>query len=157
MFFGSPEVTPGGRALKFYSSVRIDLRRIETIKHQTEAVGNRVRAKVVKNKVAPPFKQAEFDIMFSLGISKSGDLLDLGTEMGLLRKSGANYSFGETRLGQGREKAKDFLNTNPEVALALERQIRGIDVAAVESVDASVGEGEAVIVPEFGEVPVGAS
>jgi len=81
----------------------------------------------------------------------------LGTEMGLLRKSGANYSFGETRLGQGREKAKDFLNTNPEVALALERQIRGIDVAAVESVDASVGEGEAVIVPEFGEVPVGAS
>ena len=157
VFFGSPEVTPGGRALKFYSSVRIDLRRIETIKHQTEAVGNRVRAKVVKNKVAPPFKQAEFDIMFSLGISKSGDLLDLGTEMGLLRKSGANYSFGETRLGQGREKAKDFLNTNPEVALALERQIRGIDVAAVESVDASVGEGEAVIVPEFGEVPVGAS
>jgi recombination protein RecA len=155
VFFGSPEVTPGGRALKFYSSVRIDLRRIETIKQQTEAVGNRVRAKVVKNKVAPPFKQAEFDIMFSLGISKSGDLLDLGTEMGLLRKSGANYSFGETRLGQGREKAKDFLNANPEVALALERQIRGIDVAPVEPTGASAEEEAVVVVPELEEVPVG--
>jgi recombination protein RecA len=109
----------------------------------------------VKNKVAPPFKQAEFDIMFSLGISKSGDLLDLGTEMGLLRKSGANYSFGETRLGQGREKAKDFLNANPEVALALERQIRGIDVAPVEPTGASAEEEAVVVVPELEEVPVG--
>ena len=125
VFFGSPEVTPGGRALKFYSSIRIDLRRIETIKHQTEAVGTRVRAKVVKNKVAPPFKQAEFDIMFDIGISKMGDLLDLGTTMGLLRKSGANYSFGETRLGQGRENAKQFLQTHPEIADELERQVRG--------------------------------
>ncbi len=154
VFFGSPEVTPGGRALKFYSSVRIDLRRIETIKQQTEAVGNRVRAKVVKNKVAPPFKQAEFDIMFSLGISKSGDILDLGTEMGFLRKSGANYSFGETRLGQGREKAKDFLNKNPEISLAIERQIRGLDVAPAEPAEA-VGE-EITDAQALEEVPVGA-
>lgn len=124
VFFGSPEVTPGGRALKFYSSVRIDLRRIESIKQQTEVVGSRVRAKVVKNKVAPPFRQAEFDIMFKLGISKAGDLLDLGTANGILRKSGANYSFNEKRLGQGRENAKEFLNKNPDVAAELERQIR---------------------------------
>ncbi|MDA0797310.1 MAG: recombinase RecA [Chloroflexi bacterium] len=157
VFFGSPEVTPGGRALKFYSSVRIDLRRIETIKQQTEAVGNRVRAKVVKNKVAPPFKQAEFDIMFSLGISKSGDLLDLGAEMEILRKSGANYSFGETRLGQGREKAKEFLNTNPEIALALERRIRGLDDAPAEPVGGSTKTKAVVDAPELEEVPVGAS
>ncbi len=157
VFFGSPEVTPGGRALKFYSSVRIDLRRIETIKQQTEAVGNRVRAKVVKNKVAPPFKQAEFDIMFSLGISKSGDLLDLGAEMEILRKSGANYSFGETRLGQGREKAKEFLNTNPEIALALERRIRGLDDAPAEPAGDSTKAKAVVDAPELEEVPVGAS
>ena len=126
VFFGSPEVTPGGRALKFYSSVRIDLRRIETIKQQTEAVGTRVRAKVVKNKVAPPFKQAEFDIMFARGISKAGDLLDLGTAMGLIRKSGANYTFDETRLGLGRENAKEFLYANPLIADELERQVRGL-------------------------------
>jgi len=124
VFFGSPEVTPGGRALKFYSSVRIDLRRIETIKQQTEAVGTRVRAKVVKNKVAPPFKQAEFDIMFSMGISKQGDLLDLGVAMELIRKSGANYSFQETKLGQGRENAKEFLLKNPEIMLEIGRQVR---------------------------------
>ena len=157
VFFGSPEVTPGGRALKFYSSVRIDLRRIETIKQQTEAVGNRVRAKVVKNKVAPPFKQAEFDIMFSLGISKSGDLLDLGAEMDILRKSGANYSFGETRLGQGREKAKEFLNTNPEIALALERRIRGLDDAPAEPVGTDTSTKAVADAPELEEVPVGAS
>ena len=157
VFFGSPEVTPGGRALKFYSSVRIDLRRIETIKQQTEAVGTRVRAKVVKNKVAPPFKQAEFDIMFSEGISKVGDLLDLGTTMNLLRKSGANYSFGETRLGQGRENAKVFLKTHPEIADELERQVRaahegpstnGHDAAAAEKVED---------LPKLEETAVGAS
>jgi len=153
VFFGSPEVTPGGRALKFYSSVRIDIRRIETIKQQTEAVGTRVRAKVVKNKVAPPFKQAEFDIMFNVGISKVGDLLDLGTTMNLLRKSGANYSFGDTRLGQGRENAKEFLKTHSEIADELERQVREVasggnsqDVKAVETKEN---------LPELEEVAVG--
>lgn len=130
VFFGSPEVTPGGRALKFYSSVRIDLRRIETIKQGPDPVGSRVRAKIVKNKVAPPFRQAEFDIMFKAGISKAGDLLDLGVEMGAIRKSGANYSFDETRLGQGRENAKTFLNANPDVAGLIEAKVRGVDGAA---------------------------
>ncbi len=125
VFFGSPEVTPGGRALKFYSSVRIDLRRIETIKQHAEPVGARVRAKIVKNKVAPPFRQAEFDIMFKVGISRAGDLLDLGTEMNILRKSGANYSHRETRLGQGRENAKAFLSERPEIAAQIEAEIRG--------------------------------
>ena len=127
VFFGSPEVTPGGRALKFYSSVRIDLRRIETIKQQTEPVGSRVRAKIVKNKVAPPFRQAEFDIMFKQGISKVGDILDLGTAAEVIRKSGANYSYNETRLGQGRENAKNFLNEHPEIADQIEALIRGLD------------------------------
>ena len=136
VFFGSPEVTPGGRALKFYSSVRIDLRRIETIKQGSEPVGSRVRAKIVKNKVAPPFRQAEFDIMFKAGISKAGDLLDLGVEMGALRKSGANYSFDETRLGQGRENAKTFLNANPDVAALIEAKVRGVDGAANGHADA---------------------
>ena len=129
VFFGSPEVTPGGRALKFYSSVRIDLRRIETIKQGTDAVGSRVRAKVVKNKVAPPFRQAEFDIMFKVGISKVGDLIDLGVAMGVVRKSGASYSYNETRLGQGRENAKTFLQGNPAVAAQIEAIVRGADDA----------------------------
>ncbi|MDA1035564.1 MAG: recombinase RecA [Chloroflexi bacterium] len=154
VFFGSPEVTPGGRALKFYSSVRIDLRRIETIKQQTEAVGTRVRAKVVKNKVAPPFKQAEFDIMFNVGISKVGDLLDLGTTMDLLRKSGANYSFGETKLGQGRENAKEFLKTHPEIADELERQVRGVD-AGTNGHDAKAAKAVKDL-PELEEAAVGA-
>ena len=126
VFFGSPEVTPGGRALKFYSSVRIDLRRVESIKHGTEVIGSRVRARVVKNKVAPPFRQAEFDIMFSQGISKAGDLIELGVTMGVVRKAGAMYSFGETRLGQGRENSKEFLQTNPEVMQELEHQVRSL-------------------------------
>jgi recombination protein RecA len=155
VFFGSPEVTPGGRALKFYSSVRIDIRRIETIKQQTEAVGTRVRAKVVKNKVAPPFKQAEFDIMFNVGISKVGDLLDLGTTMNLLRKSGANYSFGETRLGQGRENAKEFLKTHPEIADELERQVREV-ASGGNSQDAKAAEVKEYL-PELEEVAVGAA
>ena len=150
VFFGSPEVTPGGRALKFYSSVRLDLRRIETIKQQTEAVGLRVRAKVVKNKVAPPFKQAEFDIMFGIGISKAGDLIDLGTTMGILRKSGANYSFDETRLGQGRENAKEFLNANPEIAQALERCIRGEDAGSNGHSESPVAD-----LPDLTPEPVG--
>ena len=124
VFFGNPEVTPGGRALKFYSSVRIDLRRIESIKRGDVVVGNRVRAKVVKNKVAPPFRSAEFDIVFAEGISREGNLLDLGTEMGLVKKSGTFYSYGETRLGQGRENARDFLREHKEISQEIEDQIR---------------------------------
>jgi recombination protein RecA len=124
VFFGNPEVTPGGRALKFYSSIRIDLRRIESIKQGTEITGSRIRAKVIKNKMAPPFRQAEFDIMFSQGISKAGDLVDLGTTMGILQKSGANYSFEGTKLGQGRENAKEFLLKTPLVMNELERKVR---------------------------------
>jgi recombination protein RecA len=124
VFFGNPEVTPGGRALKFYSSVRIDLRRVDSIKAGSEIVGNRVRAKVVKNKVAPPFRTAEFDIMFAHGISKEGDLIDLGVAMGIIKKTGAFFSFGEERLGQGRENAKNYLRQNQELAQEVERQIR---------------------------------
>jgi recombination protein RecA len=122
--FGNPEVTPGGRALKFYSSVRIDLRRADTIKHGNEAVGNRVRARIVKNKVAPPFKSAEFDIMYAHGISKEGDLLDLSVGLGLVSKSGAFFSYGDTRLGQGRENAKQYLADNPELAQEIRQRIR---------------------------------
>ena len=124
IIFGNPEVTPGGRALKFYSSVRIDLRRIETIKQGNEAIGSRVRAKVVKNKVAAPFRSAEFDIMFSHGISREGNLIDLGVEAGLIKKSGAFFSCGDIRLGQGRENAKQYLSQNDELAQEIERQIR---------------------------------
>ncbi|MDO8673989.1 MAG: recombinase RecA [Dehalococcoidia bacterium] len=124
VMYGSPEVTPGGRALKFYSSIRIELRRVESIKQGTEVVGNRVRAKVVKNKVAAPFRQAEFDIMFSHGISKEGSLIDIGVELGVLRKAGAFFSYGETRLGQGRENAKEFLRQHSEIAEQIEKQIR---------------------------------
>ena len=122
--FGNPEVTPGGRALKFYSSVRIDLRRSETIKQGEVAVGNRVKARIVKNKVAAPFRTAEFDIMFDHGISREGDLIDLGVELGLIKKSGAFFSWGDTRLGQGRENAKTFLVQKPEIAKEIEQQVR---------------------------------
>ena len=124
VFFGNPEVTPGGRALKFYSSVRIDLRRVDAIKAGSEVVGNRVRAKVVKNKVAPPFRTAEFDIMFAHGISKEGDLIDLGVAMGIIKKTGAFFSYSEERLGQGRENAKNYLRQKQELAQEIERQIR---------------------------------
>jgi recombination protein RecA len=124
VFFGNPEVTPGGRALKFYSSVRIDLRRVESIKQGQEVIGNRVRAKVVKNKVAPPFQAAEFEIMFNEGISKEGDLLDLGVAQGVVNKTGAFYSLGDTRLGQGRENAKAFLRQHLEVAQEIRGRIR---------------------------------
>jgi recombination protein RecA len=123
--YGSPEVTPGGRALKFYSSVRIDVRRVESLKQGSEVIGNRVKARIVKNKVAAPFRVAEFDIMFNRGISKMGDLLDIGVDQGLIKKSGAFYSYGETRLGQGRENAKEFLAEHSEIALAVEERIRG--------------------------------
>ena len=123
--YGSPEVTPGGRALKFYSSVRIDLRRVESIKQGAEVIGNRVRARIVKNKVGAPFRVAEFDIMFNLGISKMGDILEIGVEQGIVKKSGAFYSYGETRLGQGRENSKEFLIQHPEIAASVEGRIRG--------------------------------
>jgi recombination protein RecA len=124
IIFGNPEVTPGGRALKFYSSVRIDLRRIETIKQGDAAIGNVVRAKVVKNKIAPPFKSAQFDIMFDHGISKEGNLIDIGVELGIVTKTGAFYSYGDVRLGQGRENAKSFLSQNLELAEELEQKVR---------------------------------
>jgi recombination protein RecA len=121
--FGSPETQPGGRALKFYSSQRLDIRRIETLKEGTEAVGNRVRVKVVKNKVASPFKQAEFDIEYGEGISKEGGVLDLALEHDLIQKSGSFFSCGETRLGQGRNNTKEFLRDNPELRNELEAKV----------------------------------
>ncbi len=124
VMFGNPEVTPGGRALKYYSTVRLEIRRVEAIKQGTEIVGNRVRVKVAKNKVAPPFRTAEFDIMFQGGISREGDLLDLGVAMGIIKKSGSFFSFRDERLGQGRENAKEYLRQHPEVAQELERLIR---------------------------------
>jgi len=125
VMFGNPEVTSGGKALKFYASVRLDIRRIDTIKQGQEVMGSRTRVRVVKNKVAPPFRVAEFDIMYSEGISREGGLIDLGLEMGLVKKSGAWFNVGDIRLGQGRENAKDFLRQNSDVAGALEEQIRG--------------------------------
>jgi recombination protein RecA len=124
IFFGNPEVTPGGRALKFYSSVRIDLRRGESIKQGSEIVGTRVKARVVKNKVAPPFRSAEFDIMFNHGISKEGNLVDLGVVAGLVKKAGAFFTYGDVKLGQGRENAKDYLRQHTELASQLEERIR---------------------------------
>ena len=124
IIFGNPEVTPGGRALKFYSSIRIDLRRAETIKQGTEAIGSHIKAKVVKNKVAPPFRSAEFDIMFDHGISREGNLIDLGVELGLVKKAGAFFSYGDIRLGQGREGAKQYLTQNPELAQEIEQRVR---------------------------------
>ena len=125
VMYGNPEVTTGGRALKFYSSVRIDIRRVESLKNGSEVVGNHVRAKIVKNKVAPPFRQAEFDIMFGEGIAKEGELVDMGVELGLVQKSGSWFSMGETRIGQGRDAARQYLKENPEIAEQLEEDIRG--------------------------------
>ncbi|MBU5437643.1 recombinase RecA [Tissierella sp. MSJ-40] len=124
VMFGNPETTTGGRALKFYSSIRLDVRRIETLKQGDEMIGNRTRVKVVKNKVAPPFKQAEFDIMYGEGISKEGNILDTGVVAEIINKSGSWYSYNEHKLGQGRENAKDFLKENAEVALEIELKIR---------------------------------
>ncbi len=130
VMFGSPETTTGGRALKFYSSVRLDVRRIETLKDGTEMVGNRTRVKVVKNKVAPPFKQAEFDIIYGEGISREGSLIDMGVEAGIIRKAGAWFTYEADQLGQGKENARNFLRNNPDVAAEIERRIRlhlGVD------------------------------
>ena len=126
VMFGNPEVTPGGRALKFYASVRIDIRRIDSIKSGTDAVGNRIRARVVKNKVAPPFKSAEFDIMYGRGISREGSVLDVGTEMGIIDKSGSWYSYKDERIGQGRENAKMFLVQNINVMNEIEEKVKSM-------------------------------
>ena len=140
VMFGSPEVTPGGRALKFYSSVRLDIRRIEAIKDGREQIGNRTRVKVVKNKLAPPFRMAEFDIMFGQGISREGSLLDVAVDAGIVRKSGAWYTFEGDQLGQGREKAKRFLRENPDLAMVLEAKV----LAAVGITDPEEAGTEAV-------------
>jgi len=137
IIFGNPEVTPGGRALKFYSSVRIDLRRVENIKIGTKIVGTRIRAKVVKNKVASPFRSAEFDIMFDQGISRESDLIDLGVETGIIKKNGAFFSLDDTRLGQGRENAKEFLRQQPDLSREIEQQIRSAIIAQNESTSRS--------------------
>ncbi len=124
VMFGNPEVPPGGRALKFYATVRLEVRRVETLKQGTDMVGNRTRIKVVKNKVAPPFKQAEFDLMYGEGISREGNILDIGADIDIVTKSGAWYSYGDERLGQGRENAKAALRANPELAQEIEQRIR---------------------------------
>lgn len=142
--FGNPETTTGGRALKFYSSVRLDVRRIETLKQNGEVIGNRTRVKVVKNKVAPPFKEAEFDIMFGKGISKEGDILDLAVKENIIVKSGAWFSYNGEKIGQGRENSKIFLQDNPEIALEVENKVRAsaglpaLDEAVPDKQDSSV-------------------
>ena len=143
VMFGSPETTPGGRALKFYASVRLDIRRIETLRQGTETIGNRVRVKVVKNKVAPPFREAEFDIMYGEGVSREGNILDVATELDIVQKSGAWYSYNDTRLGQGRENAKDFLKEHPELADEIELQVRerlGLRIPSTAQTDGSGAE-----------------
>ncbi|MEX2504779.1 MAG: recombinase RecA [Egicoccus sp.] len=137
VMFGSPETTPGGRALKFYSSVRLDVRRIETLKDGTDAVGNRVRVKVVKNKVAPPFRQAEFDILYGEGISKEGSLIDVGVEESIIRKAGAWYTYDGEQLGQGKENARSFLKEHVDIALEIEKKVKeklGVNPLAADEV-----------------------
>jgi recombination protein RecA len=147
--FGSPETTSGGKALKFYASVRLDVRRIETLKDGTDAVGNRTRVKVVKNKMSPPFKVAEFDILYGVGISREGSLIDLGVEQGIVRKSGAWYTYEGDQLGQGKENARNFLRENPDVANEIEKRIKeklGVGArldAADAQADAVKGNGSA--------------
>lgn len=140
VFFGSPETTTGGKALKFYSSVRLDVRRIETLKDGTDSVGNRTRVKIVKNKMAPPFKQAEFDILYGIGISREGSLIDLGVEHGIVRKSGSWYTYEGDQLGQGKENARRFLKDNPELGVEIESKIKtklgiGAPLEAVEEAE----------------------
>jgi recombination protein RecA len=141
--FGSPETTPGGRALKFYSSVRLDVRRIENLKEGAEVIGSRARVKVVKNKVAPPFRQAEFDILYGEGVSREGSLLDLGIEYDIVTKSGSYFSFGDDRLGQGRNASRAFLIEHTDIADEIERRIRdaaGINPVEDLQVDPATGE-----------------
>jgi recombination protein RecA len=147
VMFGSPETTPGGRALKFYSSVRLDIRRIESIKDGVEVVGNRTRVKVVKNKVAPPFRQAEFDIMYGKGISREGSVLDVAVDIGIVKKSGAWYTYEGEQLGQGREKVKEFLAESPELMIELYEKVttaKGIGVPIDVPLGAGVGDDEPI-------------
>ena len=143
VMFGSPETTTGGNALKFYASVRLDIRRIGSIKDRDEVVGNQTRVKVVKNKVAPPFKQVEFDIMYGDGISKTGELLDIGVKAGVVEKSGSWYSYGDERIGQGRENAKGFLKSNPQIAYEIEDKIR-----AANGLDFHMSEEDGAVLDE---------
>ena len=138
VMFGNPETTPGGRALKFYSSVRVEIRRTDSLKQGGEIIGNRVKVKIVKNKLSPPFRQAEFDILFGKGISREGSLVDVGVESGVLSKSGTWFSYGDVRLGQGRDNARNFLEEHPDVADQIERQVR-----AISGMDRSARNGEA--------------
>jgi recombination protein RecA len=146
VFFGSPETTTGGKALKFYASVRLDIRRIETLKDGQDAVGNRTRVKVVKNKMAPPFKQAEFDIIYGTGISREGSLIDLGAEVGIVKKSGAWYTYEADQLGQGKENARTFLIDNPDLANEIEAKIRAhfvpieVDADLIAAIDEATAE-----------------
>ena len=143
--FGNPETTPGGRALKFYSSVRLDICRIEMLKIGIDAVGSRTRVKVVKNKVAPPFKQAEFDIMYGKGISREGGLIDVGVEAGIIRKAGAWYTYEGDQLGQGKENSRKFLRDNPDVAAEIEKKIKEkLGIGVGQASDAASGP---VVVP----------
>ena len=143
VMFGNPETTTGGRALKFYSSVRMDVRRTETLKQGGEMVGNHVRVKIVKNKIAPPFKEAEFDIMFGKGISREGDILDLATKIDLVNKSGAWYTYGETRIGQGRENAKAYLKEHPDVLAEIDKKVRDYYSISEEAIKEAVEEDKA--------------
>jgi recombination protein RecA len=155
VMFGSPETTPGGRALKFYSSVRLDIRRIESIKDGVEVVGNRTRVKVVKNKVAPPFRQAEFDIMYGKGISREGSLLDIGVDMGFVKKSGAWYTYEGEQLGQGRENAKQFLIDNAEIMVEISDRILTEVGIGQDLDDDPVGtEGEADVMSDADDLPI---
>jgi len=151
IMFGNPETTTGGRALKFYSTIRLEVRKVESIKSGNDIIGSRTRIKVVKNKVAPPFKQAEFDIMYGQGISKTGCLVDLGVDLEVLQKSGAWFSYGDMRIGQGREKAKEFLRDNPEISAEVETKIRELTVNKL--MPSNEGEGAAADVPERQQIP----
>jgi recombination protein RecA len=145
VMFGNPETTTGGRALKFYSSVRVDIRRTGSIKDGDTAIGNRIRGRVVKNKIAPPFRQAEFDIMFNEGISATGDLVDLGVETSVIQKSGAWFSYGQTRLGQGRENVKTFIKDNPELFDEIKQKVfeaKGVPTVVKEEAAASSEGGD---------------
>ena len=152
VMFGSPETTPGGRALKFYSSVRLDIRRIESIKDGAEVVGNRTRVKVVKNKVAPPFKQAEFDIMYGKGISREGSLLDVGVDLGIVKKSGAWFTYEGEQLGQGRENAKTFLAENLEMMVEISEKVRRPRSASTTSTDVDLADEEPTTTPSVDEL-----
>ena len=156
VMFGSPETTPGGRALKFYSSVRLDIRKIESLKDGTEAVGNRCRVKVVKNKLAPPFRQAEFDIMYGRGISKEGSLLDVGVDLEIVKKSGAWFTYEGDQLGQGRENARQFLAEHQDVALEIDRRVReGVGLTAFDDADQAPIEADEMPAVEPTGAPAG--